>query len=338
MKKCKTGFTLVELLVVIAIIGVLVGLLLPAVQAAREAARRMQCSNNLHNLALAMHNYMDTYKQRLPAGVAAWNGNQLGAQRIVLTPEAAGGSYNGMLGWALSILPYMEAGNLYNQWNVGGRPHTLDKGDVFYAEYTEDTTAAALLNKPLCQLMPPSLSCPSSPLVGAPNHYKDYAMNAGQGRNNTTIPLLGGTNMNDCCPERATTGNGVGYKNSYVKLGGIIDGTSNTLLLVEQGKSLARWSHPTNPFLWVNTQSQGMSMSNMDATPYPPNMNPDVMTKLTSAGGLALTGRCAWSFHTGGIEAALCDGSVRFISSNIAAISWRALHTRDGSEVVSVEE
>lgn len=342
MKRCKKGFTLVELLVVIAIIGVLVGLLLPAVQAAREAARRMSCSNNLKQLALAMHNYMDTYKQRLPAGVAAFDANRIGAQRIQLVQnsvETPDGSYNGMLGWPLAILPYIEAGNLYNQWNVGGRPHTMNKGDIFNADYAEDTTPQAVLNRPLCQQMPPSLSCPSSPLVGLINHYKDYAMNGGQGRNTTAIPLPGGTGMNACCPERATNGNGIGYKNSWIKLGSIVDGTSNTILLVEQSKSIARWAQPTNPFLWVNTQSQGLSMPSMDTTPYPPNMDPAIMTRPTTAGNpSALSGRCSWSFHTGGVQAALCDGSVRFISSNIAAVSWRAAHTRDGGEVVALEE
>src|SRR5687768_6007213 len=94
----QRGFTLVELLVVIAIIGVLVALLLPAVQAAREAARRTQCSNNLKQIGLAMHNYHDTHKQFPPAYVADSNG----------TP---------MHSWRVLILPYIEANHIYDRYD-----------------------------------------------------------------------------------------------------------------------------------------------------------------------------------------------------------------------------
>ena len=103
------GFTLVELLVVIAIIGILVGLLLPAVQAAREAARRMQCSNNLKQIGLALHNYHDGHRS-FPKVWYYWNGNSNG------TDKQPAGFYSG-LGWRVMILPFMEQGNLYNQFN-----------------------------------------------------------------------------------------------------------------------------------------------------------------------------------------------------------------------------
>ena len=107
--RSRLGFTLVELLVVIAIIGILVGLLLPAVQAAREAARRMQCSNNLKQLGLAMHNYHDAYN-RFPMSATA--------KRDVtgLNPT----SYRDLgwsTTWTMAILPYIEQGNLWNRWD-----------------------------------------------------------------------------------------------------------------------------------------------------------------------------------------------------------------------------
>ena len=94
LPKRQSGFTLVELLVVIAIIGVLVALLLPAVQSAREAARRMSCSNNLKQLSLALHNYEDTHKTLPPAGI---DSNQMS--------------------WTVLLLPYFEQQNLYDKFN-----------------------------------------------------------------------------------------------------------------------------------------------------------------------------------------------------------------------------
>ncbi|MEO8272388.1 MAG: DUF1559 domain-containing protein, partial [Aureliella sp.] len=103
----KNAFTLVELLVVIAIIGILVGLLLPAVQAAREAARRMQCSNNLHQMGIALHNYHDT-QGRFPAGV--------------VQPS--------FLLWTGSLLPYIEQGNLFNTLVFNGRWETTGSSNA----------------------------------------------------------------------------------------------------------------------------------------------------------------------------------------------------------------
>ena len=115
----RAGFTLVELLVVIAIIGILVGLLLPAVQAAREAARRMQCSNNVKQHALSMLNYESAYK-KFPAGNTGWYPTNLGAERQGGTNGGlADGYYNGMLSWAIAVLPFQEANAIYQQYNFG---------------------------------------------------------------------------------------------------------------------------------------------------------------------------------------------------------------------------
>jgi prepilin-type N-terminal cleavage/methylation domain-containing protein len=103
------GFTLVELLVVIAIIGVLVGLLLPAVQAAREAARRMQCSNNLKQMGLAAHN-RESARRKLPAGFYDW----LPGGTAAASPE----NQNPDWSWAVMLLPYLEQGNVYNALGV----------------------------------------------------------------------------------------------------------------------------------------------------------------------------------------------------------------------------
>ena len=338
MRRLRVGFTLVELLVVIAIIGILVGLLLPAVQAAREAARRMQCSNNVHNLALAMHNYHDT-QQAFPPGNIAWNGRQLGATRIAgAVPENNGNWYNGMWSWSIFVLPYMESNSLYGSFDYNRRPYVAERGDAWFNEYGPETAHGAQNLAPSLQ-MPSSFNCPSTPKT-VTGQYKDYAMNSGQGISGPTALYTGGNNMSSCCPERANTCNGIGYKNSRVKMAHIIDGTSNTLMILEQASAIRFWQYPTNPFAWLNHQSQGLAISNQGNSsgpdrPYPPNQNPIQQTKASGQGGFGLVGRASWSFHTGGVQVALADGSTRFISDTIASIPWRALHSRDGGEVNS---
>jgi Protein of unknown function (DUF1559) len=292
-------------------------------------------------LALALHNYHDVHK-KFPAGATAWNNWNAGANRNNGTPEANGGFYNGMWSWSAFILPYMEGTALYNQINWAGRPWVEERGDAWFYDTGPDTTPQALLNRDVCSRMPPTFACPSTP-QSVPGKYKDYALNAGHGPNGGSIVQVSGTLISSCCPERATRASGIGHKNSYVRMGMITDGTSNTFMIIEQSSSIPKWRYPTNPFMWTNHQSQGLSMSNQGATPFPPNQEPVFQVSrpgspLSNGPGIGLVGRCSRGWHTGGIMTSMADGSVRFVADTIAAIPWRALHTRDGDEVVTVED
>jgi prepilin-type N-terminal cleavage/methylation domain-containing protein/prepilin-type processing-associated H-X9-DG protein len=215
-RRRRSGFTLVELLVVIAIIGILVALLLPAVQAAREAARRMQCSNHLKQIGIALQNYHDTYKT-FPPGWMANNGNR-------------GWS------WAVFILPFREQTALYDQLNPGGR-----RAPVVINHATEYT---------LLQTTIPDYRCPSdvTPLLGGANGGKTTNRNAAP----DPLPLAvsnyaavrGFFNMQDAPPEDNKNNNGIIYCNSKINIASITDGTSNTFIVGEKSKlqDAATWT------------------------------------------------------------------------------------------------
>ena len=201
----RHGFTLVELLVVIAIIGILVALLLPAVQAAREAARRMQCSNNLHQLGIALHNYLDTHRETFPmnrTGRTAQNWSALSM-----------------------ISPYVEQANLYDRLDFSGYPYTVTIGT--------GVTYDAGPNQAVAKIVVPVFLCPSDPGgVISPDGLAptNYLFNVGSGLvNNGSISV------------NTTTGqgpDGIAYQASSVRLADLTDGTSNTVAIGESTKGL----------------------------------------------------------------------------------------------------
>ncbi|WP_425613363.1 DUF1559 domain-containing protein [Anatilimnocola sp. NA78] len=304
----RRGFTLVELLVVIAIIGVLVALLLPAVQAAREAARRMQCQNNLKQIGLAMHNYHDTHL-RLPPG--QWNNFYAND-----APWIRGC-------WVQPMLPFIEQKNLYETY-VAAQP---GNGNWALLCPNKDSIIKALI-------------CPSD---GNSPKTKTRDTNTVGG-----VAVMQGMHVNYAVCSGSTaygTGGlaleGIFYTKSFHRLADITDGTSSTLLASEicvvpdsaaandlRGRYCNSWEgnswftalNPPNTTVPDTQGYQGVTIKNAPQT-----------TVATSAGTQALYAR---SYHPAVVNAALADGSVRSITNSINLVTYKALSTRQGGEVV----
>lgn len=300
----RRAFTLVELLVVIAIIGVLVALLLPAVQAAREAARRSSCQNNLHQLAIAVLNYEDVQKSLPPGSTGAMNGSSMAAGWC--DPSHGCGLPWGHFGWAAVILPYMEQKPLYESidFNVPAfTTFTRNNGTT----YTNQGNTA---NRLAHTSMPKTLVCPSAFRVKPANEFKDYGINAGTGA---------------CCPERTQANmDGVAFLRSNVRLAQINDGTSNTFLFIEfahfGNHSWTNYKEGTNQFFWMDHTSQGYVVSSEhNGTPTPPNST-------------FYNHRGSHSAHPELVQACMVDGRVAVVTDHIDFAVYKATFTRDGGE------
>lgn len=351
------GFTLVELLVVIAIIGILVAMLLPAVQMVREAARRTTCANNIRQLALSIHNY-ESALQTFPV-------NQVG-------PGAAtsGGYSSGYYSWLVPVLPFIEQENVYDQFDL-----SMNNGDgngyKVSASHPNAQAVSRLIDTFLCPSDTPNIQ--NATILGSANPApSSYAGNAGwpsystgfsgeraqPGRFNGVIPLV-----NPSSPAAWHGSGRIGFRS-------IADGTSNTALiserLIQQGNSAAAINggdqrlqslhiierYETQDAI-VNQMSSshahvfesahiGRSWSSGWALAGPTYMHvQSPNTKIghynTSAieGDFVLT---ASSHHATGINLALVDGSVRFISNNVSQNVWWALGSRDDGHTFSLAE
>ncbi len=382
-RRVRAGFTLVELLVVIAIIGILVGLLLPAVQAAREAARRMQCSNNVKQLGLAVHNFESAYKKLPLSGQCGSTGNTTTSYVIHSVPT--------------QLLPYIEQQSLYNMFDHSADAITLYCGAsaVPNAQGHFVATTGALLHKnargrtyddggfPSGQIAAknqvPSFICPSAPIDGPSrdpvNGYGgfDYMFPDLTDVNST----VGSANFGQ---RELPTGTaawqlevvaGMLDCNSS-KMSKVTDGTSNTVMMIEDASrahpSVARFgavssrNSPTgstivDPVAWTGGSTGGRRVyawADPDAATNgysgpsnaisPGSRKAKINQYNTPIGGPAT---CPWtlnncgpndepfSFHTGGANAAMGDGSVRYISDSTDGVILKFMIGATDGQVVN---
>jgi prepilin-type processing-associated H-X9-DG protein len=327
---------LIELLVVIAIISVLIALLLPAVQAAREAARRIQCTNNLKQMGLAMHNYESI------AGAFAISG--------VLTP----GAPNPWVGWSgqARILPLLEQGPMFSSINFT-LPYTMP--DNY-------TVASQAISSFLCPSELDSQPTLPSPFFNTPKGITSYGLNMGDWFVYMTGgPLTRGVfapnisrrfaNFTDGTSNTVLASENKVRQPCYICFGGLslINNPANVpdpnanpyIVAPEYGGSCGAVAQSHTSWVDGNAQETGIT------TAWPPNKQ---ILGTMGEGDLDLTGTpffgggptfaaiTARSFHPGGVNALFADGSVRFIKSSIAGATWRALGTIAGGEVTSADQ
>jgi len=310
----RFGFTLIELLVVIAIIAILVALLLPAVQQAREAARRSQCKNNLKQIGLAMHNYLGTHSVFPPGFVIP---------RTIPADTGADTDANGSLyrftqfnpAWGLYLTPFLELASIYNAQTFIAQGNPADAsgggGGLIRDPRTANTPASLL------QRRPPVFTCPSDTQVGLSMY--------GIGRS-SYIAVQGDNNLTKGQSVTFRPLSGMFYCNSNTRLRDVTDGSSNTIMVGEVSAQQFFCFGPTgegeNGGTWGAIQQfKYDDLVTRDCHGYRPinRSTPDKADLSEPGWGASGAGNNDGfgSLHTGGAHFVFADGSVRFLSENI---------------------
>ncbi len=304
----RRAFTLVELLVVIAIIGVLVALLLPAVQAARESARRMRCQNNLKQIGLASHSFHDVTGE-LPKAFSPTTG----------------------LSWHVYILPYLEQQALFNQFdtttvnNSHGGPSRNDPHGLNIIQAYQCTSCPVkrqLFNPPNNTNGPTDLIPANTGNPAAVPHY--YGVNGPRG---ATYPV--GTGLHEGVPAATS---GIFQRDGTIRMARVTDGTSNTVMVAEMswvsgqyGTRYRTWVRGGDEYAGTVAGRPSFVVSGRNVT------NP--INAIFSANLMVPYNDMPFgSMHPGGMNACLGDGSVRFLSQNLSMSTYRAIASRDEGE------
>jgi prepilin-type N-terminal cleavage/methylation domain-containing protein/prepilin-type processing-associated H-X9-DG protein len=317
-QKCG-GFTLVELLVVIAIIGILIALLLPAVQAAREAARRAQCVNNLKQLSLAMLNYESAVKSFPPGALNL--SFPCGSPRTT---------------WAIHLYPYMEQKAAFDRFNfklpVGAGGAIW--GNPANATGTDAPTAAVVSG----------MLCPSDGRGGSVHHHMHGCGDFARGN---YAGFFGNIDYGSAQPPGAALHKPAAFRfNAVVRIGDVRDGTSNTMAFGEiltginadnDYRGVHWYDHAGTSQVYTkfspNTLSPDVILSMWcTTTTHRPEMN---LPCAAGASGQATDTAACRSRHPGGVQVAFCDGSARFVAETLDINIWQALGSADSGEVIN---
>jgi prepilin-type N-terminal cleavage/methylation domain-containing protein/prepilin-type processing-associated H-X9-DG protein len=297
LRRPAPGFTLIELLVVIAIIAILIGLLLPAVQKVREAAARTTCQNNMKQFGLAFHNYASNNDSKLPATRVNVPSNKFRA-------------------WTPIVLAYIEQDNVGRQWDM----------NVKWNTGTNLAVAQAKMKVFLCPSAPEARRSPVTPALGPCDYLIFHRIRP---RFYTANNL----------PAPAAELNGALHIDLPTPILAITDGTSNTIMITEDA------GQPNNYILGRDTGatlSEGLGWADPDGVSGSIDGTHPTTGRINTGAAADAGGTCVmncnnfsepYSFHAGGINVTMADGSVRFLRSSIAAATYAALVTRDYGDI-----